>query len=622
MAHKEPTGVPVPAGFESDEEELESLMAHMKIKRLEDITTGAGIDGRNFDASLDAKASRFFEKFRDQWNTSRRKTSPHFQCEFETALLNHQDPLLLALKLFANCPDSSHIKPRSLSLFVLDTVCQLHEKHPQIGEQCDPNTSMIAFNFVKTSNLPALNKAVIAVYRLQLIADLLLPKLRLLLEAGHLKEVTQWAVSLKLTHEFDMMELAFPLVAIDKLPLAEEYLDHATHQRLPFVMFLDSLLHKDKSVIEMCEHLLGRYENVKIAHNVLQYRPIAKIVARLSKKYGFDDAVTPNYKYTKTGGYLKYLYREFERGRSNVASFRELVSVHASDYALRKDFVHYLAGEQAHDEAIYWYREFKFSLDDCPPEIRSQVSRSAKDKHQDRVCSPTESANPAMYLTIDLPDECLIIVDTAELFEQMLLDLRDQHTIYLDSEWMQNVCGDSQLCLLQIATEHHVYLIDCLARRSINQKHWGFLGASVFNNVHILKMGFSMACDLSVLQRSLPLQLRLHTPHHYLDLQHLWLELKKQKFGVELPFGNVSRAGESLSDLALICLGKKLNKSNQCSNWANRPLRREQILYAAIDARCLLLIFNTLQARVPCLNKIIDKCIAGNNFLRRGANVK
>jgi len=53
-----------------------------------------------------------------------------------------------------------------------------------------------------------------------------------------------------------MMELAFPLIAIEKLPLAEEYLDHATQQRLPFVKFLDSLLHKEKPVIELCEHLL------------------------------------------------------------------------------------------------------------------------------------------------------------------------------------------------------------------------------------------------------------------------------------------------------------------------------------------------------------------------------
>lgn len=170
--------------------------------------------------------------------------------------MGHQDPLLLALKIFANCPDSSNIKTKSLSHFVLDTVCKLHKDFPHLGEGCDPNTSMIAFNFVKTSGLLALNNAVIHAYSLRQIRDLLLPKLRELLDNGLYKEVTQWSISLQLTHEFDMLELAFPLIAIEKLPLAEEYLDHATQQRLPFVKFLDSLLHKEKSVLELCEHLL------------------------------------------------------------------------------------------------------------------------------------------------------------------------------------------------------------------------------------------------------------------------------------------------------------------------------------------------------------------------------
>lgn len=44
--------------------------------------------------------------------------------------------------------------------------------------------------------------------------------------------------------------------------------------------------------------------------------------------------------------------------------------------------------------------------------------------------------------------------------------------------------------------------------------------------------------------------------------------------------------------------------------------------FTAIDARCLFLIFKTLQARIPMLNKVIEKSIATNNFLKRGANVK
>lgn len=345
----------------------------------------------------------------------------------------------------------------------------------------------------------------------------------------------------------------------------------------------------------------SRYNNLKVSHHVLSYRPVSKMVARLAKKYGFDDSVTPNYKFTKTCGYLHYLYREYEKLRINLASFRELVRVHAYNYALQADFVSYLAAAAAYGpneaEAVYWYQEFKLLPEDCPHEIKNLISENAQqqrllvaeqqqqqlDSHPGGVTADhdgTEAQASEMYLSMDLPDECLIIVDTSASFERMLKHLQHEQIIYMDSEWMQNVCSQNQLCLLQIATMHNVYLIDCLASQALQEKHWRALGANVFNNANILKVGFSMLNDLSVLQRSLPLQLRLQMPHHYLDLRTVWLELKKQRNGIELPFGNVSRAGEALSDLCMLCLGKKLNKANQCSNWANRPLRREQVLYA------------------------------------------
>ncbi len=38
-------------------------------------------------------------------------------------------------------------------------------------------------------------------------------------------------------------------------------------------------------------------------------------------------------------------------------------------------------------------------------------------------------------------------------------------------------------------------------------------------------------------------------------------------------------------------LGKKLSKFEQCSNWENRPLRKAQLHYAAMDAFILIKIY-------------------------------
>ena len=51
----------------------------------------------------------------------------------------------------------------------------------------------------------------------------------------------------------------------------------------------------------------------------------------------------------------------------------------------------------------------------------------------------------------------------------------------------------------------------------------------------------------------------------------------------------------TLSHLANLCLGRKIDKSNQLSNWLNRPLRHEQIQYAALDAHCLIEIFDIIR---------------------------
>ena len=63
-----------------------------------------------------------------------------------------------------------------------------------------------------------------------------------------------------------------------------------------------------------------------------------------------------------------------------------------------------------------------------------------------------------------------------------------------------------------------------------------------------------------------------------------------------------SYRGKGLSTVAMELLGKKLDKSNQRSDWQRRPLSDSQIVYAATDAAVLLPIVHkivTLSPNIP-----------------------
>jgi hypothetical protein len=52
--------------------------------------------------------------------------------------------------------------------------------------------------------------------------------------------------------------------------------------------------------------------------------------------------------------------------------------------------------------------------------------------------------------------------------------------------------------------------------------------------------------------------------------------------------------GNSLTKACHEFIGRKLNKFQQLSNWKSRPLSSDQILYAALDAHCLIAIYAAL----------------------------
>ncbi|KHN33848.1 Putative exonuclease mut-7 like [Glycine soja] len=77
----------------------------------------------------------------------------------------------------------------------------------------------------------------------------------------------------------------------------------------------------------------------------------------------------------------------------------------------------------------------------------------------------------------------------------------------------------------------------------------------------------------------------------YLDIKSVYNHLQHNK-------KHVPKQSKSLSTICAEVLGFSLSKELQCSDWSHRPLTEEQITYAAMDAHCLLDIFEVFQAKV------------------------
>lgn len=208
----------------------------------------------------------------------------------------------------------------------------------------------------------------------------------------------------------------------------------------------------------------------------------------------------------------------------------------------------------------------------------------------------TNNTVPQDFLKLSLPPNCIHHVRNASQFAAMLADLRAQRLIAFDSEWKPTFCSDNELAIVQLATRQRVYIVDVANIKLPQVDDWHQLANSIFANEDIIKLAFSPASDLVMFGKSMPGFANVHqTIAGCLDLQLVWQHLNslpRNRF--RFPCDG-DRFGSSLSGLVQLCLGQKLDKSNQFSNWQQRPLREEQVQYAALDAYCLMEIYDVME---------------------------
>ncbi len=215
------------------------------------------------------------------------------------------------------------------------------------------------------------------------------------------------------------------------------------------------------------------------------------------------------------------------------------------------------------------------------PQIKGYRSKHRQQEHED-AHAHAKDAPPLPAI-----DHPLVTNDVAQwVDEQAILDdlveiLRQSGLFAYDTEFIGEATFYSKLCLVQVATNGDIWLIDPMAGLDLT----GFW--QLVADPAIEKVLHAAVQDLEPVYRHLG-----ELPRNVFDTQ-----IAAGMVGLDYPI--------SLTRLAEELLGASLNAGAKFSQWDRRPLTKMQRRYAADDVRYLLAMREALHER-------LDSCPGGS----------
>ncbi len=163
------------------------------------------------------------------------------------------------------------------------------------------------------------------------------------------------------------------------------------------------------------------------------------------------------------------------------------------------------------------------------------------------------------------------LINQSHALPPCLQELARQSTLSFDLEFDSNSYSYGvTLCVIQVATAHHCYVIDGLAGLDLRPLY------ALFEAAHIQKI--------------------VHAPGEDLRLLHSLGCYPKNVFDTEVVARLLNYEQTSLTVLLREKLGFEMNKKQQRSNWLQRPLSAAQVRYAADDVIWLAALKAVLEA--------------------------
>lgn len=484
-----------------------------------------------------------------------------------------EDPFTLTLKYCSNlveCTDKN-----SLTHILLESLCD--EKEKEVRDE----TVTFAFNIF--SQFPRSTFALsVKAYRMtNCCKEKFIDKIKTIAKDPWINQAAMVAMELNLCNEMALEDILIPLFLENKMSTYMEYMDRSSKMtQRSMIMYLDSLMENNYEF----ERELNKYNIKNVAMKNL--KTLKTQIFKMRDRYGLEEKDAPQatrYHYIKFLKFIMYEYYDnenftkeiYEDKIKEIADKSEDLQVFLVEHSCERGYI--VDGRK-------WKEHYQLSID---------ISRYAQ---TDWSFEKTMNLSDDFY-KMSL-DSGITFVNDEKSYRNMLEKLAAQEIAGIDCE--QQVTND--LSIIQIAVKEETFIIDAMnLKSSLSKDSWIELSNKFFSNHKILKLGCGVFHDVDTIEKFLPIKIdkkasfidlgvfaktlfiipRFRYPYHPEDLQDKCI---------------------GLSAITKLCFNKNLDKSLAISNWTVRPLRDEQLRYAALDAYVALDIFHTISDILEQLN--------------------
>lgn len=533
------------------------------------------------------------------WASGRNKKNEPFVKVLTTYLDRAHNCFECAIALMRASSDFHKNRPTAQSFTIMSVfhewVSERQELYPALLTR---EIKCHALQTVLKQSNTSLIDLVCRVYRLDENAQDYMDVVQDLLLRQHFNEASTIVVRLKLHDYFTLEEIAIPLFLLDKIGLLENYVAGLPELQKEVIVYMDSL-YNDANRIDNLIHNL----NLKmVSRDKFHPKTLAKVISRLLKQYNLPVELCPNVQYSRSKSAMKYLiHKKYNENDYSEASWREMICEAVGlNCSLQKELIHDLMWMNDYENALSFALKLDLPEHHWPNYLRDYKERCGLRKVQELMRSwniNEDQGDPSKFLPLRISLSDVHMVDTPEGLAHSIEVLKDYNVVGVDAEWKPTMgLSPSRLSLVQLAVWDCVYVLDILKLSEVlEESQWRQLYTDILSSDYILKLGYGIVEDLRLLSEVS--KCPNAKAHNFIDLCSFSEKLRQKHPNLMKPVIPKDREHKGLSELTRTLLGLPLNKDEQCSDWENRPLRQSQMRYAALDAFCLLQVYEELFKR-------------------------